>query len=412
MPPQNDKPVSAPIYEDEIDLRELILFVWHHWYWPVGGVFLFAIVAALVSAFVLSPTYEATSLVVVMPAIYQPENEFTIHVPTKSLPQWAISDEVLKKVFAQVSPSLPGLTVEQLKKHMSAKIGDEPNVIQLQVRGTDPQWIAHVANIWAEILAEQGNEIYGRRRMQESIDILEKYLAQAQIQKEQAELALASFDSQSRLSLLRAQLEITRIIYNRLQVEFEQLSYLTQNIRMFRSQVAAQPPKASLRLSEALTMLLLQARVYGVSDPSIPFQIQTTNIQNQYTYDEALRDLDWMLEVITTKQASIKTELNELEKQILDLQQQIARAEMERTRLQNDLQIALQRYQDLVRKVNEIRLALETAVEFKVVSKALVPQTPVKPNLVLNTTIAGVLGGMLGLFGAFLQNMLGDREET
>jgi len=79
----------------------------------------------------------------------------------------------------------------------------------------------------------------------------------------------------------------------------------------------------------------------------------------------------------------------------------------------NKLQNEVDRWEDIVKALSSKILELKVlqsfdSVENKVVvlSPAVVPETPVKPNKMLNIAIAAVLGLMVSVFGAFLMEYL------
>jgi len=91
-----------------------------------------------------------------------------------------------------------------------------------------------------------------------------------------------------------------------------------------------------------------------------------------------------------------------LEPQILALQQQLQESQAEEDRLTRARDVARETYLTLARKVEEVRIAAEdTSGEVRLASHAAVPRKPVGPRKMLNTAVAGALGLMLGVFGAF-----------
>ena len=94
--------------------------------------------------------------------------------------------------------------------------------------------------------------------------------------------------------------------------------------------------------------------------------------------------------------------LTELEPQILALQQKVQEMDSRANRLIQDQDVARGTYLTLARKVAEARIAVQdTSGEVQLASRAAVPQTPVSPRRLLNTAVAGALGLMVGVFGAF-----------
>ncbi|MCX7856097.1 MAG: hypothetical protein N2556_09060, partial [Anaerolineae bacterium] len=86
------------------------------------------------------------------------------------------------------------------------------------------------------------------------------------------------------------------------------------------------------------------------------------------------------------------------------LQQELQELRTERDQLTRARDVARETYMTLARKVEEARIAAEDAStgEVRLASQALPPEKPVSPRKLLNTAVAGVLGLMLAVFGAFM----------
>ena len=52
------------------------------------------------------------------------------------------------------------------------------------------------------------------------------------------------------------------------------------------------------------------------------------------------------------------------------------------------------------------------ANDIQVIDKAILPQSPIKPNKMMNITIAAALGAMIGLFVVFLIEYLDNKLKT
>ena len=75
--------------------------------------------------------------------------------------------------------------------------------------------------------------------------------------------------------------------------------------------------------------------------------------------------------------------------------------------------MARETYVTMARKVEEVRIAAaDTSGEVRLASQAAVPESPVGPRKKINTAVAGALGLMLGVFGAFAVEWWRGDEET
>ena len=61
---------------------------------------------------------------------------------------------------------------------------------------------------------------------------------------------------------------------------------------------------------------------------------------------------------------------------------------------------------------HEARNSIDKSNSIQVIDKAILPQKPVKPNKIMNITIASVIGMMIGLFIVFLLEYLDNKLKT
>jgi hypothetical protein len=117
---------------------------------------------------------------------------------------------------------------------------------------------------------------------------------------------------------------------------------------------------------------------------------------------ETMALLDDMAGALEAKSAEIGQRLEELQPQILSLQRQLQEIYTESDRLTRQRDLAKETYTALARKVEETRIAVQGAQSTaRLGSRAAVPEKPASPRKLLNTAVAGALGLMLSVFGAF-----------
>lgn len=114
--------------------------------------------------------------------------------------------------------------------------------------------------------------------------------------------------------------------------------------------------------------------------------------------------------------AALNEEIRGLERQISETRQELVEAQAEPdsssaaiSALNSQLSLQETTYEAYLRNLSEIRLAeaQETNI-LSVIEPAQVPVRPVRPRVLLNTLIAALLGGMIGLGIAFLIEILDD----
>ncbi|MGB9873085.1 MAG: GumC family protein [Anaerolineae bacterium] len=393
--------------EEEIDLRAYVLVLLKYWKWILGTT-LAAAVVALVVSFLLPPTYEATALVVIKQPQYvmqfDPRFETLTQQPAyKAYPDLAEGDEVLESLFVRLNPRPADVeTLRDLQERVKAKAGTDPSIVRLTVRSRDPQEAAHIANLWAELFVEHANRVYGAS--DEELRQMEAQLAQARAELEAAEQALVEFQARNQASILDARLDSLKSDQAHYLADQRAITYILQDIRALREQLARQPNERPASLADDLTTLFLQIKAFN-AQASAPIQLQVNSAESlsNKSVGEMMALLDDMAQALEAKFAEIGQRLEELQPQILSLQKQLQEIYTESDRLARQRDLAKETYTALARKVEETRIALQGAQSTaRLGSRAAVPEKPASPRKLLNTAVAGVLGLMLAVFGAFV----------
>ncbi|MCP4128243.1 MAG: polysaccharide biosynthesis tyrosine autokinase [Gammaproteobacteria bacterium] len=132
---------------------------------------------------------------------------------------------------------------------------------------------------------------------------------------------------------------------------------------------------------------------------------------NSVQQSERFRESKWSLE---TELASINEEIMQVEEGIQALNGVIdLESENRRILLGNRLAQYRSSYSFILAQLEEIRLAEASGLDtITVIEEALVPISPVRPRVLLNTLLAGIVGAMLGLGAAFLIEYLDDTVKT
>jgi len=393
--------------EEEIDLRAYVLVLLKYWKWILGTTAAAAVVALVVS-FLLPPTYEATALVAIQAPQYvmqfDPRFETLTRQPAyKAYPDLAEGDEVLETLFARLNPRPVEIeTLRDLREMVEAKAGTDPSVVRLTVRARDPQEAARIANLWAELFVAHANRVYGAS--DEELRQLEGQLAQAQAELEAAEQALIEFQARNQASILDARLDSLKSDQAHYLADQRSITYILQDIQALREQLARQPDERPASLADDLTTLFLQIKAFN-AQASAPIQLQVNSAESlsNKSIGETIALLDDMARALEAKSAEIGQRLEELRPQILSLQEQLQEVYTESDRLTRQRDLAKETYTALARKVEETRIAVQGAQSTaRLGSRAAVPEKPASPRKLLNTAVAGALGLMLSVFGAFV----------
>ena len=404
--------------EEEIDLRAYVGVLIRYWKWIAGLAIVAAVAAFAVSAF-LPPTYEAPAVVI----ITEPRYQMQFDPRFKTVDQWtpayrafptlATSDEVLQRVLVIHTPS-PGARIEawtlrNLSTMVEASSEGDPSLVALRVRSRSAEDAAAIANLWADALVERGNAIYSDR--EEDVAFFEEQVAMAEEALNQADQALVEFEARSQANTVDAQLESLLQTQADYLADQRAIAYIVQDIQGLRDQLAQQPGDRPISLADDLTALLLQIKAFNLlqvkaldAQVSTPIQLQVSSAESFSDKNpaEQIAFLDDLAATLEAKSVETDERLADLEPRIMALQRQLQQITAEGERLTDARDLTSETYMTLVRKLEEARIsAQEQNGVLQVGSYAAVPEKPVAPRKMLNTAVAGVLGLMLGVLGAF-----------
>ena len=422
--------------EEEIDLRVYVEVLVRNWKWIAGLALVAAVVAFVASSFI-PPTYEATALAAITKPRYvmqfDPRFE-TVDVtqPYKAYPELAASDDLLRDLLSQLDSLPEGVeSLQDMRGMLEARAGADPSIVQLVVSSRDPEAAARIADEWVELFVTRANEIYGTHG-EENTRFFEEQLTQAQAELDAADQALIVFQGRNQRAVLEAQLASAQQDLQDYLVELRGIERAARNAQALRTSVAAQPAGALASAGDSLTALQLQMQAFSVrasrppqtadygtggdSNELSPIQLQVSDavlLSAERTVGELTAFLDDLAATLETWQGEAETQVAALEPQILALQQQLQEAQAEEDCLSRARNVAQETQVTLAHKVEEARIAAEDATgDVRLISQAAVPEEPVAPRKLLNTAVAGALGLMVGVFGAFAVEWWRGDEET
>ena len=403
------------VYEDEIDLRELILTLWR----GKGVILLATVVAALAAlgvSLALPKQYQAEADVVLTQPKLQIEapQGFTVQVTVPDLKtaaalaqspgvlQQLLEDPELGAVWKQEQEGNQPLTWQRLAGRVEVKEQGK-NGLQLLFKDTDPQRAALVANHWAALVVDRINERYGWAGLSAQLD--------PQVQKaweayQQAQAAYLEEVSKNQATALQAQLERAKGDLSCLLSRSSQLDRLQKDVAAFSVYLGRLPASDALSPGDALALATLQQRVLAlkacVSDTANPQAQWSADALAALTVGEAKGLTKGLGEVIRQRIEALPEQQKTLEGEIVRLKKAL---EEEGARLREVSQrrdLAWGTYQSLAAR--QAQISPLTSPENQVAllaAQAVAPEKPASPRTMLNVVLGGVLGAMLGILWVF-----------
>lgn len=375
--------------DNEIDLRRYIEILLRHWKWIVGLTILGAIVG-IVLALLTPPTYEASAVVMVTQPRYRInlDPRFQTSVETspayKAFPKLAESDEILQSVTEVYAPS-PESGIEDwdlltLAGMVDAGSEGDPSLLLLTVRGPTSQDATGIANVWADVLVQRGNEIYSGS--DQDVVFFEKQVSSAEQAWDEANAALIEFQAQNEANLVEVQLKAL----SNAQADYLDTQYVIaqtlQDIQGLRQQLASQPEGNTAALANSLSAILLQIKAFNASSRvPITLQVGGDEFLVDTSAEEQIAFLDELAIALETKSAEVEARLVEIEPEMMALQQKLQEIEGEEERLTRSLDLARDTHLTLTRKLEEARItAGEQNGILQVGSYAIVRPKPAAPS--------------------------------
>jgi succinoglycan biosynthesis transport protein ExoP len=418
----NDQNQSGKYSEDEIeiDLREL-LKVFRKWgKLIIIMTLLCALAAGLVSWLLLSPVYQANTLLMVsqatekLQATASGSNEgledvvgsvSRMPVLTMSTYLGQIKSETLmNRIIERLELDDLGYNARSLSGMIDASVVKDSNLIEVKVTGTDPELAAKIANTLSEEYLTLMNE-KNQEQMSRSVDFLNKQKTITDQDLDKASESLRRFQSQPRgVAVLETE-------FNAGSQDAASLNSRLKTVRIEIQQLSAGIYSLEKQLS--------------ITPQTINSEQKDTNTGNTYTTQVANPVYVSLVQELIAKKAA----LAEKEGEAAGLQQMLVQTNLELDALQAELaeksmeQEKLQREVDRLKKTSETLAMKKTETQIAksidlgntsvvVVSEASIPESPIKPNKKLNVAIAFVLGLMLFSLLAFVLEYLDNTIKT
>lgn len=355
-------------YSDEIDLREYVGVLWR-WRWLIVVVTLIATTTAgLLSFFVLEPVYEASAQMM---------------VPKDPLPAEIITSPNFMQMIIEelgLQDKYDAFTLARAVSLETSKVS--ASLTTVRVQGSDPALNARIAN---QIAADFLEFVKSKhvQAMSASVSYFAGQKAEADANLVSVQRELADLRQSTRIEAL--QLEVNR---------------LEGQVLGFRSQLAS----SEMREQELITGVEELSRTLETTPKVLAgppdWSGHATEVPNEtyQRFDQALTmkkvelsELRVRLENIRTSLPALKAEYDTRYTALLTFQQQLRELEARESVLEE--QIA-----SFSNRINELTANLP---QTNVVSPAVVPIKPIKPQKLMNMVVATVLGGFLSVLMVF-----------
>jgi len=462
--------------EEEIDLRAYVEVLIRYWKWIVGLALVAAVMALVVSFLLPPTYEAGAAVAIVRTrtdVTFDPrmvtlsEDELAnrgldVNARRDALVALVSSSDIAAEVLDEVGIQLKPdeRNVPDLLNMVEAS--NDGDLISIKVRYRDPITATMIANAWAQNYERHVNNLYGAAG--DSGVTIAAQVGPAQVTYDAAQAALEAFLGDNRIATLGREIAARQELLDAYQAarnaaqtqpvslqmstrrqvladyynDLQQIERWLADARALRAQVEAGSGSAAANTGDALALIFLRSKALGGSG-GLPVQLQVDMTAGQ-SESVQLADVDTLIEVLETRRTETQEQIDALtatlvaeepeevtvepdnllnvrittlNAEILALQEELEAQQAQQRELQEARDLAWSTYQTLVRKQVEVDVASQTTgTEVRLAASAVPPENPVSPRKMVNTAVAGALGLMLGVFGAFVAEWWRGEGET
>ena len=412
-----------PTYDDEIDLRAIVLTLWRAHNLILVVTLAAAIAAFVISSWILPRQYQATAYVFIgEPALdtsdYQTDSGLTVSpiVPDiEDVVTLSTTSRLLESVHSDpaVVAAVGNEEITLADIATAAYAVDTYQLLSLQITDNDPQRAALLANTWAEKVTATVNASYGLDAIAQALD---SQVLQSQQIYNQAQAALEEVLSQIPVDALDRQISVKQEdLLCKLKVTSQTMRVL-DDLQSFEQGLTGVPGKTTLSMGDGLALTTLRQRSLTSQEcqdvPDFTVQIDGASLSG-FTVSKARETATQMRAGLKSQLTRLQSDQSRLEQEIPPLQRDLENSEaqldeftMKRDQSQGIYFDLLQLQQQNTRMLAQLSKVASVSVE------ALPPANKSSTNAKRNTLLAGMLGLMLSAFWVLVAEWWKNSNET
>lgn len=407
-----DSDNNEMLTSDEIDLRQ-IFKVLNKWKKVIALITLASVLTSVVvSYFVLKPVYESKAMLLITRTsdkervVNTSDNlesligtisripQLTINTYVNQLKSEILLQRVADKLFLDPRGYNPGV----LSGITTATALKDSNLIELKVRHNDPVLAARIANTISEQYLELISE-KNQAQMTKSVGFLDSQREKVEQELDGVLEKLKEFESQpSGVAFLEQQ-------FNTKNQDLSKYQSLLNEARIELRQAQAGAARVEEELSKIPKTLMVKKGREGVPSDQIT---EETNPVYAALFQEYTAKITRISEV-TAKIEAVELVIGQVRLEVDQIQKALVERKAEKEKLEAQKGRLVSARNLLADKVTQTQIAKSIDLgdtSIVVVSPAMIPSGPIKPNKQLNMAVALVLGLMMAVFVAFLMEYL------
>lgn len=454
-------------FDNEYDIRPYIQVLLKQW-WKIGLVTLLFAVIGFIFVLASPETYTSTANIIVrednlrllLADQFQTiPDTVSLQSRTESLQAIAASSSIAHNILNALGDDLPD-DLDKVNKLLDiVEVTTNGEIIRISVTHTDPVLATEIASEWANNAITTINEAYADTQPLLEIKSL---VAEKQLEYQVAQSQLENFYSENSIIPLETELETLRSSIIRLSSEksdrlnilvwqkqtLEDYIFWTENLaeqlsdsnspNMSLGQTLAVlnaenifVKTANVRLGQPAAILNSESIFGNINTVNTPGGIDLSisdEMLMQYNRSISLDELENLINLAKDEIESLDEEIstivvndlgfeNNEEIDFLTDQVQVVQTDLENQRaLEQELitsrNLTLEAYNAVLAKENEIRTEITTNQKVNLVNSVNVPDEPEPRNTIVNTLIAGVIGGIISVTWILVQYWWTSSDET
>jgi len=410
------------IYEDEIDLRDLILTVWRGRWIIIGAVAVAVIVAFVYATFVRERVYEAE--ISVLPSEFRLADGRSLN-PSDYLPIFH-KDSVLDRIAAKYMPDHPDIdaAIDSMVSSIKVDIKTDRDqnasnpILTISMRHRDRATAMEMARDYIAIVQSELASLASQLNS-EKLELLERDL------KERTDELQAALDEQqsfrttydietlrSRLSNRRSRLVSAEAQINDLESIIEVLAAQLERVRFQLGQT--EPLLVTKDVLDETRVKLFRQITGDDGTPEIPYidrehinPVYTQLLEMSLTAERQIESRKIELENATSEVAALRTEIDALLGEIADAERRDLELSLALSRARSLYDSAYSHYSSAVSTVKRQSYSLT------IISGPWASTRPVGSGMLTTMVLAAVLAGFISVFGLLLADyMRGGERRT
>ncbi len=403
-----------------IELADYMRFIWKRRLLIVG-ITVISVLGAGVSSLIQPKTYRAKVMFMVeVSRIPSEKDDFTVQINPqlfniytrtyeKAIENKSLLQQAIERFHLDEAPYT--MDMEDMERIVSVKALKNTKLVEMTVDFPDGRLAADIANF----LADSAVELSHRDR--EDLEFFKKELDSARAEMEVAEKRLVEFEKKAQLPVLRKRIEVLLSRKGKIEEELLQLNVSIAEKEVYlekiREELAHRKPTMTLsrRLAEDPAYQQTLAQLSG-SDVEEIFNLnmEVEVIDGTYKHlEKQMVDAASLLGSLYARKQASKTELERNATTLNRLLAELTDKETELKRLKMSHDIAVDSYRKLESRFNEASVrAASITPSIWVVSPAIPPARPFKPNIWFNIAVAGGAGFVFSLLVAFMVEYLNN----